>query len=95
MRTSRIASWFFLLTLFFSVASKSFAVSHEPNGQILSSTPWSPLPAFESLDEFSRGYLPRTLYDEARVQTAFDILNITYASDGLAVHGLLIKSFSF
>ena len=67
------------------------AVAQEPDGKILSSKARSPLPAYESLDDFGRGYFPRTAYEEARTQTQFDILNITYASDGFHVPGLLIR----
>ena len=63
----------------------------ENDGQILSSKPWPPLPAFESLDDFGRAYFPRPVYEEARTQKEFDVLQITYASDGLSVRGMLIK----
>lgn len=68
-----------------SVAAK------EPDGQILNSKPWPPLPNYESLDDFGRGYLPRAVYEAARTQKEFDVLEITYASDGLPVPGMLIK----
>jgi len=67
------------------------AAAQEPDGQILSLKSRSPLPAYESLDDFGRGYFPRAIYEEARTQTKFDILEITYASDGLHVPGLLIR----
>ena len=62
-----------------------------PDGQILSSKPWPALPPYESLDDFGRGYFSRAAYEAARAQTGFDTLEITYASDGFQVHGLLIK----
>jgi len=62
-----------------------------PDGQILSLRPWPRLPDYESLDEFGRGYLPRALYEEARTQQEFDVLELAYASDGLSVPGMLIK----
>jgi dipeptidyl aminopeptidase/acylaminoacyl peptidase len=61
------------------------------DGDILSSKPWPTLPTFDSLDDFSRNYFPKTIYDEARTQKVFDILDITYASDGLAVRGFLVR----
>ena len=61
------------------------------DGEILSSKPRATIPVFESLDDFSRNYFPRAIYDEARTQTDFDVLDITYASDNLAVRGILIK----
>jgi len=67
------------------------AVAQEPDGRILDSKPWLPLPTFESLDEFGRGYFRREVYEEARTQKEFDVLEITYASDGLPVRGMLIK----
>jgi dipeptidyl aminopeptidase/acylaminoacyl peptidase len=61
------------------------------DGEILSSKPWPALPAFESLDDFSRKYFPKAVYDEARTQNDFDILDITYASDGIPVRGTLVR----
>ena len=61
------------------------------DGQIMNSKPWPPLPDFDSLDDFGRNYFPRGVYEEARTQKEFDLLEITYASDGLPVRGLLIK----
>ncbi len=69
----------------------SVAVGQEPDGKILSSKPWPPLPKYDSLDEFGRGYFPESVYEEARTQKEFDVLEITYASDGLPVRGMLIK----
>ena len=91
MRETLIAGWFFLLIQLFLSASALTVAAQEPDGQILSSKPRSPLPAYESLDDFGRGYFRRAVYEEARTQTQFDILEITYASDGLHVPGLLIK----
>jgi len=81
-----------LLILFLICPSTlSLATAQEPDGKILSSKARSPLPAYASLDDFGRGYFPRTTYEEVRTQTQFDILDITYASDGLQVPGLLIR----
>ena len=63
----------------------------ETDGQILSSKPWPTLPTFESLDDFGRNYFPRGVYEEARTQKEFDLLEVIYSSDSLPVHGLLIK----
>lgn len=69
----------------------SVTTAQEPDGKILNSKPWPPLPSFESLDDFGRGYFPRPVYEEARTQKEFDVFEITYASDGLPVRGMLIK----
>jgi len=63
----------------------------ERDGQVLASRPWPPLPSPESMDDFARNYFPRAVYNEARTQKDFDVLEITYASDGLPVRGMLIK----
>jgi len=67
------------------------AAPQEPDGKILSVKPWPPLPKYDSLDDFGRSYFLRAVYEEARTQKEFDLFEITYASDGLAVRGLLIK----
>jgi len=67
------------------------AAPQEPDGKILSVKPWPPLPKYEGLDDFARSYFPQFVYEEARTQKEFDLFEITYASDGLAVRGLLIK----
>ena len=61
------------------------------DGAILDSRPHAPLPLFESLDNFGRSYFPQAVYNEARAQKDFDVLEITYVSDGLPVRGLLIR----
>ena len=61
------------------------------NGDILTCNARAPLPPFDSLDNFGRGYFPRAVYEEARKQTDFDILDIQYSSGGVAVPGLLIR----
>ena len=47
--------------------------AQESDGKILSSKPWPPLPNYESLDDFGRGYFPKQVYEEARTQKEFDI----------------------
>ena len=76
---------------FVCISALSLASAQEPDGMILGSRARSPLPAYESLDDYGRDYFPRAVYEEARTQTQFDILEITYASDGLHVPGLLIR----
>jgi len=65
--------------------------SQETDGRILNSRPWPHLPNYEALNDFGRGYFPQSVYEEARTQKEFELLEITYASDGLPVRGLLIK----
>jgi len=76
-----------------SLVSFGVCASAQPpkNGDVLTSKPRAPLPPFESLDDFGRNYFSRAVYDEARTQQNFDVREITYASDGLPVRGLLIK----
>jgi len=91
MRKAVMSGWLLLLMqVLVGPASLSVAAAQEPDGRILSSKPWPPLPDFESLDDFGRGYFPRPVYEEARTQQEFDVREITYASDGLPVRGLLI-----
>lgn len=61
------------------------------DGGIVTSKAHAPLPPFDSLDEFSRNYFPKAVYEETRTQTDFDVLEIAYSSDGFAVPGILIK----
>ena len=91
MRKTAIGGLFILVVqlLVFTLALP--VAAQEPDGKILSSKPWPPLSDFESLDDFGRGYFPKPVYDEARTQKEFDILEITYSSDGLPVRGMLIK----
>jgi len=91
MRKTVIRGFFLLISLLACSSARTVAAAQESEGQILSSKVRSPLPAYESLDDFGRGYFPRTAYEEARTQTQFDILNITYVSDGFHVPGLLIR----
>ena len=74
-----------------SVAQPRITVAYPNDGKILSSKPWKPLPNPDSLDDFTRNYFPRAVYEEARLQKDFDVLEITYSSDGLPVRGMLIK----
>ena len=85
------ASLLLLAQFFVQASALSAAAAQEPDGRILSSKPWPPLPNYEALDDFGRGYFPRLVYEEARIQKEFAVLEITYASDGLTVRGMLIK----
>ena len=91
MRKGILYSLLPLISFLASASACEAAAAQEPDGKILSSKARSPLPAYESLDDFGRGYFPRAAYEGARTQTQFDILDFTYASDGLHVPGLLIK----
>ncbi len=91
MRKTAMAGSFFLLIQLLVGASAWSVAAQQSDGHIQSTKPRAPLPSYESLDEFGRGYFPRAVYDEARAQTGFDILEITYASDGQAVRGVLIR----
>ena len=87
----KVMGLFFLLVQIFVGALGLSVAAQQPDGQILSSKPRPLLPVYESLDDFGQGYFPRAVYEEARTQTGFDFLEFTYASDGHAVRGLLIK----
>ncbi|HTT19987.1 MAG TPA: hypothetical protein VMG82_13635, partial [Candidatus Sulfotelmatobacter sp.] len=91
MRKIVIGGWLLLLIQLLASASARAVAAQPPDGQILNSKPWPPLPKYESLDDFGRGYFPRAVYEEARTQKEFDLLEITYSSDGFPVRGLLIK----
>ena len=69
----------------------SQAAQEQRDGSILSSKPWHSLPNFDLLDDFGHNYFPRVVYEEARTQKVFDVLEITYWSDGLPVRGMLIQ----
>lgn len=60
-------------------------------GRILSSQPWPELPTWEELDDFTREFFSRAVYEEARAQQDFEFLDITYSSGGIPVRGLLIR----
>ncbi len=81
----------FLVIQLLLCATALSAAGQQPDGQILSSTLGAPLPNYESLDDFGRGYFSRTVYDEVRNQTRFNVLTITYVSDALPVRGILIR----
>lgn len=79
-----------LVAVFLSLGG-GISAATPTDGEILASKPNAPLPVFDSLDEFSRNYFPKAMYEEARSQAEFDILEIAYASDGLHVPGILIR----
>jgi dipeptidyl aminopeptidase/acylaminoacyl peptidase len=86
-----IVSGLLLLLQFLLCGPASSLAADEHDGRILNSAPWPTLPNWESLDVFSHNYFPRTVYEEARSQKDFDVLDITYSSDGLPVRGMLIR----
>jgi len=91
MRKTAIGGLFILFVQLIAFTSALPVAAQEPDGKILNSKPWPSLRNYESLDDFARGYFPRPVYDEVRTQKEFDVLEITYASDGLPVRGMLIK----
>lgn len=81
-----------IAALVLAVTLCALSVGAQPrDGEILNSKVRAPLPAFDVVDDFVRSYFPRALYEEARAQQTFDILDIRYASDGLEVPGVLIR----
>lgn len=91
LQTKMFAGWSFLLLQLILGAFALPAPAQPADGKILSSKPRPTLPHYDALDDFARGYFPRAVYEEARAQTQFDILEIAYSSDGLPVPGVLIK----
>jgi len=71
--------------------NQMLVAAKETDGETLNSKPWPALPFYDALNDFGRSYFPRAVYEEARAQKEFDVLEITYASDGLPVRGLLIR----
>ena len=81
-----------VMALGYAAASPHVVRGETPHdGQLLSAKVRAPLPPYESLDDFGRGYFSRDLYEQARAQQEFDVLDIRYASDGLEVPGVLIR----
>ena len=70
--------WIIVLVCLIWRASSAAAQDDE----IVTSKAHAPLPPFDSLDEFSRNYFPKAVYEEARTQTDFDVLEIAYSSAG-------------
>ena len=91
MRKMVISSQLLLAVQLLVGPSALSVAAQEPDGRILNSKPWPTLPSYDSLDDFGRGYFPRAVYEGARTQKDFDVLEISYSSDGLTVRGLLIK----
>ena len=64
------------------------------DGVLLRTDPHTPLKPFDALDDVGRGSVSRAVYEDARAQKTFDILHISYASNGSggsAVPGILIQ----
>jgi hypothetical protein len=49
-------------------AQSTIAANYPNDGQIQRSKPWRPLPNLDSLDDFTRNYFPKAVYEEARSQ---------------------------
>ena len=91
MRKAFFACSLFLVIRLLMGASASTLGARQRDGQILSTKPRPSLPNYDSLDDFGRGYIPKAVYEEVRMQTESDILEFTYSSDGLGVRGILIR----
>lgn len=91
MRKAVFACSLFLVIRLLMGASASTLGARQRDGQILSTKPRPSLPNYDSLDDFGRGYIPKAVYEEVRMQTESDILEFTYSSDGLGVRGILIR----
>ena len=87
----RIAACVCVLILVGYFGTSRISTATPADGEILASKATAPLPVFDSLDEFSRNYFPKAMYEEARTQAEFDILEVAYASDGLQVPGIVIS----
>jgi len=66
MREAKIKGVFAVLWLLSGLMS-SVISAQEPDGKILSSKPWPPLPKYDSLYEFGRGYFPESVREEAHL----------------------------
>lgn len=66
-----------------------------PNdGTLLRAKPRTALRSFDEVDEVGRSYVPREVYEDARAQKTFDVLDIGYSSNGVGgslVPGVLIR----
>lgn len=79
-----------VIVAMFSMASAA-GVDAGENGRLLSANPWPPLPEWSELDDFTHGYFARSVYEHAREQNAFEVLDIRYLSDGQSLRGMLIR----
>jgi dipeptidyl aminopeptidase/acylaminoacyl peptidase len=73
------------------VSSASELPDGGENGRIISESPWPKLPDWDELDEFTHRYFVPSVYERARTQSKFDIVDIRYMSDGLPIRGMLIR----
>jgi len=92
LRLSRETQCLAIAAAILALTACSLSVIAQPrDGEILNSKVRASLSPFADLDDFGRSYFSQAQYEEARGQQTFDILDILYASDGLAVPGLLIR----
>lgn len=91
----RLRAHIFPITLFWACVAIAFAsrvrAQSHPDGEILALTPHVALPAFESLDAFGQRFFTKDEYEEVRALTAFEVLDLRYASGGVEVPGILIR----
>jgi dipeptidyl aminopeptidase/acylaminoacyl peptidase len=61
------------------------------DGEIVSLTLRTTLPAYEALDTFGQRYFQKAEYDAVRKQNDFEVLDLGYGSGGGVVPGILIR----
>lgn len=84
-------TWLLVVVFSSLFAGRALNSQERTDGEILVAKPRQVLGAFESLDDFGRSYFSRDVYERARAQQEFEILDIRYASDGLEVPGVLVR----
>ena len=65
--------------------------AHVVGAQIRTAHARAALPSYDSLDAAGRSYFPRAVYNEARTQSAFEVLDIDYSSGSVTVPGVLVR----
>lgn len=76
--------WLMLVVCGSLLAGRGLDGQPHRDGEILVAKPRPPLGAFESLDDFGRSYFSRDLYERARAQLEFDVLDIRYSLSSTA-----------
>jgi dipeptidyl aminopeptidase/acylaminoacyl peptidase len=78
-----------------AIAGSGLLVAAAPaDGTLLSMTRRASMRAYELLDNVGRGEFPKAVYEHARLQRDFDVVDIRYASTGdggASVEGVLIR----
>ena len=77
-----------------TLAAPGLRAAPPPAGVLLAMQPRPVLRPFDALDVSGRAAFPRSVYEAARLQTAFDIFDIRYSSSGAGgstVPGVLIR----